>query len=390
MSHRSRAFGGYGVFFSPRGILERNNWCPHYPREPSDQCKEISNAVDIEGEKGEFCQGWYANGNRWYESTWLNGKKHGRYTLWDGEGRRVEQQNWRDHYLQGVSTRWYEDGQVAEEANYERFLFHGTYRAWFRNGQISVQAGFKKGLRDGQFVVWHQNGNKHCEANFKGDRLDGDWQEWDQNGNLIKKATYRAGESMLGSAKTRKPYAYPGVLGAPDFSFVLAQGSAWSQEFDTLRISASGRCDYRYHFYTSRVATPGTTPDAEPWQIQQMRNGGIYNASVWRKVEFWLTDEEQRALRDALQVADVFARAENYGDWYVGPANIRWVIRLRVSGMEKQIICDNGVPDCLCELSQTLYTRIMFLHRMEVMTATRLDASLRPKPLDDDAWLEDK
>jgi hypothetical protein len=239
---------------------------------------------------------------------------------WNGEGQKTVERRWQAGYLHGKEVKWYSNGQMAEEANYEHAHLHGTYRTWYRNGKERAKVEYRDGLREGPSVYWHPNGTVNCRATFSNDRLEGLWEEWDGNGESIRRKEYREGVAVSETpARSRKPFAYPGKLGAADFAFVLAQGSGL-YGYNTLRVSASGLCKYRYFFDSSQVRPAGD----------------IVITQVWRETEFQLMDETQRQLRDALNVADVFGLSEKYINERIADGT-QWVVRLRADGMEKNV-----------------------------------------------------
>jgi antitoxin component YwqK of YwqJK toxin-antitoxin module len=333
----------------------------------------------IDGRQGKVCRGWYANGRPEFEHGWVNDRYHGPDMRWDDRGHKLSERHWKDGYLHGRSAEWYTNGQLAEESHYDRYLFHGTDRTWLRTGQQRTQTDYRNGLREGTFVAWHPNGTKQCEANFTEDRLHGQWQEWDAKGKLLRKVDYRRGKIVAEKPDRRRhPCDYPGKLGAADFAFILAQGSGW-HGFNTLRVSAAGRCEFTYFFTTPRVSGGMGLLAALP-------AGGIYIDQVWRQAEFQLTDDEQRQLRQALQAADVFGMANEYIDHDIADGT-QWVIRLRARSKDKRVYCSNNFPVVLRQLSRTLRDQLMAPHQMELLTATRLDQRT-PDPLSVE-WLED-
>jgi hypothetical protein len=336
----------------------------------SDHGHQTSEPLVVEGQQGKLWRGWYSNGTPWYEHTWLNGKQHGRDLQWNDRGQLIEEKHWKDGYLHGPYRRWYASGQLAEEANYHHARLHGTLTGWFRNGQKSIAVEYSHGEREGLFVAWHANGSRHCQVTFHKDRPEGRWQKWDEDGKLVQWVDYRAG-AIIGTSLAAKsvPFVYPGELGAADFAFILAQGSVL-EGYNTLRVSAAGRCQYRYSVLETEVS--GT--------------GDIYNTSVWREATFQLTDEMQRQLRDALKAADLFALNDDYVNRRIMDGT-QWVVRLRAGGKEKRIYCSNAFPGRLRPLSRTLREQIMVPHRMELLTATRVSGGGAIP--NEEQWLEE-
>jgi antitoxin component YwqK of YwqJK toxin-antitoxin module len=358
-------------------LLDTTDWAPFSPT--AARGEHTTERVEIDGRPGKRERGWYVNGKPEYEEEWVGDKHHGREVWWDEQGQKVKEQHWKDGYLQGRSTPWYPDGTMAEDAPYERYHLHGTHRTWYRNGQERCRTEYGQGLRHGEFLAWYPSGVKQCQASFKNDRLDGEWQTWDADGKSVKRVEYRGGVAVSPApADPGEPLAYPGPLGARDFAFILAQGSGW-HGYDTLRVSARGKCEFYYFFTAPQVASVG---DAR----LGLRQGDLYHSPVWRKAEFRLSNELQRQLRDALRTADLFGMQDQYIDRQVADGT-QWVLRLRTEGREKRISCSNTFPEPLRQLSRALRDSVMAPHVMELLTATRIEEDgYNP---DKDGWLED-
>ncbi len=254
--------------------------------------KSTSSAVRIDGRVGTLWKGQHTNGARWYEAVRLSDKLHslhGARREWNDQGQMIEETHWWNGALHGAYRRWYADGQLAEEAVYDRFRQQGTERFWYRSGQEKRRTNYRDGLREREFLAWHPNGAQQCRANFAHDQLHGPWQKWDVEGNLVRQATYRDGELVEETpARPTVPFTYPGNLGAGDFAFVLAQGSDW-HGFNTLQVSAAGKCRYRYKIEQYRIS--------QGESAKRPKKGERYIQVVWRETEFQLTDEMQRQLR---------------------------------------------------------------------------------------------
>lgn len=345
----------------------------------SDRAKESSEPFEIDGQSRERWRGWFSNGQQEYEEDWLNGKQHGLEAWWDDQGQKTEERNWKNGYLHGRYARWYSNGQLAEEVFYQRYHLHGAHSVWGRDGRQRARTEYRDGLREGQFIAWYPNGAKRCEASFRKDRLHGVWQNWDASGELLRKVEYRNGTVVSETpVEPREPLAYPGSLGAADFAFILSQGSGW-HGYNTLRVSAAGRCDFCYYFRSAQVST-------EDNPRIHLQKGGIYLTHVWRRAQFALTDEMQRELRDALQTADVFGMKDEYVNEKIADGT-QWIVRLRADGKAKRVYCSNKFPDRVRHLSASLRDQIMAPHQMELLTASRIEEdSYNP---DQDGWLEE-
>jgi hypothetical protein len=173
------------------------------------------------------------------------------------------------------------------------------------------------------------------------------------------------------------PPDYAGPLGAADFALILAQGSDWCG-YDVLRVSAAGRCECNFFFAARQVST-----FSDP--RGRLRPGDTYRTQVWRRAEFRLTTQEQRALRDALEAAAFFSLQDRYDDPRIMDGT-QWVIGVR-AGQEKRITCSNSFPEPLRQLSRAVREQVMMPHKMELLTASRIKED-RVDP-GQERWLED-
>jgi hypothetical protein len=344
-------------------LLDLTDW---WPDRSAPAGKETHTPVVIDGRPGERCQGRYASGGPCHEEILVDGKQHGRETWWDEQGRRVEEKNWRHGYLHGRHARWYADDQIAEEEHYDRSRLHGSRTSWHRNGRPATRAEYRAGRREGEFTAWHPSGSIRCKATFKADQLEGPWREWDAAGKLVRLVEYREGAIVAETpARRTRPFTYPGELGAPDFALIVGQGSERDGGYYTLHVSAAGRCECRYFLLSVRLSKGAD-------RLPGLADGEPYTARDWRRVEFQLSELEQRQLRDALEAAGVFGLQDEYVNKRIADGT-QWVVCLRAGGREKRVYCSNFFPTRLRELSRSIHDYAMAPHRMELLTATQAD-----------------
>jgi antitoxin component YwqK of YwqJK toxin-antitoxin module len=341
--------------------------------------EEKTTPTDIDGQPGTVYSGWFVNGNPEYESTLVDGKQHGRERHWNAQGQLVTERHWKHGYWQGRYTHWYANGQKAEEADYDHFRLQGTHQTWYRNGQENTKTAYTDGLREGEFMAWHPNGTKRCRAFFAHDRVDGKWEKWDPDGKLLRQVVYRDGEVVSEwPQRAHEPFVFPGILGSPDFALNLSQGSG-QHGYNTLRVSAAGRCQIRYHLLSRHVST-----GAE--QLSGLKEGEVYLGQVWREAMFQLSPAMQQQLREALVEAGIFGLRDEYVDKHIADGT-QWVVALRAGGKEKRVDCSNRFPAALRKLSRTLRDLIVVPHLIDVITATTI--ALDKGNGERGNWLED-
>jgi antitoxin component YwqK of YwqJK toxin-antitoxin module len=334
------------------------------------RAREESEPTVVDGKPATMHRARYTNGQVEYEHTYVNDKPHGWHRDWNPAGQLMHEEHWTDGFRQGHFTQWYANGQRAAEGEYALARPIGKHLTWHRNGQPSTDTEYQNGLRHGGFVAWHPNGQQWCQSWFHDDRLDGTWQKWAPDGVLVHQLEFKNGVLVAEwPARRREPFSYPGILGSPDFAFILRQGSGLSG-YTTFRVSASGLCEFTYFVIEERLAT-----EADANQV--------IHGMGWRRTEFQLSSEMQRQLRDALMAARVLRLRAEYADQHVDDGT-QWEVGLRVAGEEKRVFCSNRFPVVLVELSRTIRDQIIVPHRMEVLTASRVE----PRQADN-GWLED-
>ena len=84
----------------------------------------------------------------------------------------------------GKSYGLYKNGQKWAETNFKDGKKHGLDVLWHGNGQKMAEVNFKDGKRDGLSVAWHENGQKLFEVNFKdGKRISAKY--WNSKGEPV-------------------------------------------------------------------------------------------------------------------------------------------------------------------------------------------------------------
>gem|GEM_PF-6337562 len=63
--------------------------------------------------------GWYENGQKRYETNYVDGKEHGLYTEWRENGQKETEGNAKEGKPHGLWTEWDEEGKVTSQTMFE-------------------------------------------------------------------------------------------------------------------------------------------------------------------------------------------------------------------------------------------------------------------------------
>ena len=75
----------------------------------------------------------HPNGQKWWEVTYKDGKKHGLSTMWHENGQKRSEITLNDGKLHGLSTTWHENGQKWQETTFKdgRWI---SVKSWDEDG----------------------------------------------------------------------------------------------------------------------------------------------------------------------------------------------------------------------------------------------------------------
>jgi antitoxin component YwqK of YwqJK toxin-antitoxin module len=145
-------------------------------------------------EREGLATSWYEDGQKEYETSYVNGKKDGLTTLWYENGQKHVEINYVNNKEDGLTTLWHENGQKSAEVNYKDGKQEGLAAWWYEDGQKS-EFNYKNDKQEGLTTWWYASGSKSGEANFFYGERNGTRTLWDKDGNVTFLATYNNGES---------------------------------------------------------------------------------------------------------------------------------------------------------------------------------------------------
>ena len=106
--------------------------------------------VAIEVRRGRvngYSRGWYDNGQREVEETFVAGVS------------------------EGLRTRWHRNGQKKSEEHIEHGHVNGPYVEWYDNGQKAVEMTVHDGQPEGEVVAWHPDGSLKSRSHFANGKM---------------------------------------------------------------------------------------------------------------------------------------------------------------------------------------------------------------------------
>ena len=109
---------------------------------------------------------WHKNGQKQYEESYVNGKRH------------------------GISILSYNNGIIYEKGNYINDQSNGYFQYWHENGNIWGEGTYVDNKKNGLWKNYHYNGQLHTEGHYTNGRETGMWKIWNVTGNLIKEVVY--------------------------------------------------------------------------------------------------------------------------------------------------------------------------------------------------------
>ena len=89
-----------------------------------------------------------------------------------------------DGKLDGLNTGWYENGQKKIEQTYMDGKLDGLNTIWYENGQKRLGLNNKDGKLDGLYTVWYENGQEQYKGTFTPFGETGIIGRWNEDGSV--------------------------------------------------------------------------------------------------------------------------------------------------------------------------------------------------------------
>ena len=140
---------------------------------------------------------YHENGNKRYETNFVNGIDHGVFREWDDQGNLIEKSHMVSGKLEGKFIRFYPNGQKLFEGNYEKGEVQGKAFQWHENGQLKIEYHYDNGVEDGIYIFYNEQGKEILKGEILQGKRDGTWYEYNEllgksviniyeNGEVIK------------------------------------------------------------------------------------------------------------------------------------------------------------------------------------------------------------
>ena len=105
-------------------------------------------AIDVRyGKVNGISRGWYDNGQREVEETFVAGVSD------------------------GLRTRWHRNGQKKSEEHIEHGHVNGPYVEWYDNGRKAVTMTVRDGQPEGEVMAWYPDGAPKSRSHFAGGKM---------------------------------------------------------------------------------------------------------------------------------------------------------------------------------------------------------------------------
>ena len=76
-------------------------------------------------------------------------------------------------------------GAVTWETTWSQGRWHGRSTSYWKNGHKQHEGEHRNGLEDGVWRFWFENGTLAAEGRYDAGRKSGEWQYWDEDGNRL-------------------------------------------------------------------------------------------------------------------------------------------------------------------------------------------------------------
>jgi hypothetical protein len=136
----------------------------------------------------------YANGDILEEGDYLNGLKHGAWTVYNPDRRVVSRlETYYQGALQGTTLVFDRNGTIQSKTYYYNNQKHGQ-ELIYDNRRVAEERVYENGVLNGMVKKYYRNGNLMEEAPYTNGVINGVASWYDQEGNLKFQYRYEMGE----------------------------------------------------------------------------------------------------------------------------------------------------------------------------------------------------
>ena len=106
-----------------------------------------------------------------------------------GNGTVKEETTFRDGKAHGKSIEYYPRGEAFEESTYKSGMRDGPTKIYLREGLPWIEASYKNGKLHGIFLSYHDNGRIEARVRYRNGKPDGCYVAYDRHGNFMGKGS---------------------------------------------------------------------------------------------------------------------------------------------------------------------------------------------------------
>ena len=156
---------------------------------------------------------YYSGGKKFKksETSYENGKKHGKDTYWSGPGVKMLEYTYKNGVLDGPCIDYDKHGNVIDKYSYTNGDRDSSYTDYYETeihfpetDYYETKAGKRKSqmrlLKDGSYSYseWHKNGKKKRKGKYDKNHLKvGGWSEWYGNGDKYSEGEFDKGNAQV-------------------------------------------------------------------------------------------------------------------------------------------------------------------------------------------------
>ena len=167
------------------------------------------------GDQVGLAEGWWDNGNRWYNETFVDNKTDGVQTLYyfndnvnsittykadkkngpeksyNSDGELTYTTNYTDDEEDGAAKSFYgPSGIIKDEVTYKAGKAQGTYKSFTEKGAIATQGEFVDNQKQGLWTTYYPSGAVKEKTTYANGEITGEFTEYFENGQLSRKGNY--------------------------------------------------------------------------------------------------------------------------------------------------------------------------------------------------------
>ncbi|HOD14682.1 MAG TPA: toxin-antitoxin system YwqK family antitoxin [Spirochaetota bacterium] len=141
----------------------------------------------------EVVKEYYASGKVKSETSYVDGKIHGKRKLYYENGNLQKEEEYSAGIRAGVFLEYYEDGALRNYETYRDDALNGVCYMQYPGGQKMMIGQCANGKKTGKWTLFHKNGEKYMEGNFIDNLMEGLWRSYSPDGDLDSEGEYSRG-----------------------------------------------------------------------------------------------------------------------------------------------------------------------------------------------------